>query len=122
RHSLPDALPSSAYAGGPDADALPAHARAVLADAVDAGWDALAREQTDAMEQVWERGDVELDGDDEMQLAVRHALLAVVQAAARVEGVGVRAKGLTGTGYGGHAFWDSESFGLPVLDQVLPGG
>ncbi|NDO89716.1 glycoside hydrolase family 65 protein [Cellulosimicrobium composti] len=111
----------AAYAGGPDADALPAHARAVLAGAVDAGWDALAREQTDAMEHVWERGDVELDGDDEMQLAVRHALLAVVQAAARVEGVGVRAKGLTGTGYGGHAFWDSESFVLPVLDQVLPG-
>ena len=40
--------------------------------------------------------------------------------AARVEGVGVRAKGLTGTGYGGHGFWDSECFVLPVLDHVLP--
>lgn len=110
----------AAYAGGADADALPAHAHTVLAAAVDAGWDALEREQADALAAVWDRGDVELDGDDEMQQALRHSLFQVVQASARVEAVGVRAKGLTGTGYAGHAFWDSDTFVLPVLDHVLP--
>lgn len=116
-----DVVVLAAYAGGEDADALPAHAHAVLADARQAGWDGLAREQAGVLADVWDRGDVELDGDDEMQQAMRHSLFHVVQAAARVEGVGVRAKGLTGTGYGGHAFWDSETFVLPVLDHVLPG-
>lgn len=111
----------AAHAGGQDADALPARAHRVLADALAAGWDELQHEQGRVLADVWARGDVELDGDDEMQQAVRFALFQAVQASACVDRVGVRAKGLTGTGYGGHAFWDSETFVLPVLDHVLPG-
>ncbi|OLT49499.1 hypothetical protein BJF88_16215 [Cellulosimicrobium sp. CUA-896] len=110
----------AAYAGGEDTAALPARAHEALAVAGRAGWDELQREQRGFLAEVWERGDVVVEGDDEMQQAVRHALFSVVQAAARVDGVGIRAKGMTGTGYHGHAFWDSECFVLPVLDQVLP--
>ncbi|WP_251152175.1 glycosyl hydrolase family 65 protein [Cellulosimicrobium sp. Marseille-Q4280] len=111
----------AAHVGGPDADALPARAHAALADALAAGWEQLQREQAELLADVWARGDVELEGDDEMQQAARYSLFQTVQASACVDGVGVRAKGLTGTGYGGHAFWDSETFVLPVLDHVLPG-
>jgi alpha,alpha-trehalose phosphorylase len=44
----------------------------------------------------------------------------VLSAAARAEGRAIPAKGLTGTGYDGHAFWDSEIFILPVLTRTVP--
>jgi alpha,alpha-trehalose phosphorylase len=111
----------AAHAAGTDTGALPARAHEALAAAGRAGWDELEREQRRFLADVWERGDVVVEGDDEMQQAVRHALFSVVQASAQVDGVGIRAKGTTGTGYHGHAFWDSECFVLPVLDHVLPG-
>ena len=54
--------------------------------------------------------DVEIDGDAELQQAVRFALFHVLQAGARAERRAIAAKGLTGPGYDGHAFWDTETF------------
>jgi trehalose/maltose hydrolase-like predicted phosphorylase len=51
---------------------------------------------------------------------VRFGLFHVLQAGARAEGRGIAAKGLTGPGYDGHTFWDSESFVLPVLMYTRP--
>src|SRR5262249_49493815 len=42
------------------------------------------------------------------------------QAGARGESRAIPAKGLTGPGYDGHAFWDSETFVLPVLTYTIP--
>ena len=39
---------------------------------------------------------------------------------ARNEGRAIPAKGLTGSGYDGHAFWDTETFVLPMLTYALP--
>ncbi|MFC8920966.1 glycoside hydrolase family 65 protein [Cellulosimicrobium sp. NPDC057127] len=110
----------AAHAAGTETGALAARAHDALTAAGRAGWDELQHEQRRFLAEVWERGDVVVEGDDEMQQAVRHALFSVVQASAQVRDVGVRAKGMTGTGYAGHAFWDSECFVLPVLDHVLP--
>jgi alpha,alpha-trehalose phosphorylase len=44
----------------------------------------------------------------------------VLQAGARAEGRAIPAKGLTGSGYDGHAFWDTETFVLPVLTYTAP--
>jgi alpha,alpha-trehalose phosphorylase len=52
--------------------------------------------------------------------AVRFALFHVLQAGARGESRAIPAKGLTGPGYDGHAFWDTESFVLPMLTYTLP--
>ena len=49
------------------------------------------------------------------------ALFHVLQAGARAEGRAIPAKGLTGPGYDGHSFWDSEAYVLPVLTYVAPG-
>ena len=64
--------------------------------------------------------DVELEGDPEIQQAVRFALFHVLQSGARAEGRPIPAKGLTGPGYDGHAFWDTEIFVLPVLTMTFP--
>src|SRR2546428_8501633 len=66
------------------------------------------------------RADVRLEGDAELQQAVRFALFHVLQSAARAEQRAVPAKGLTGPGYDGHTFWDTETFVLPVLTYTAP--
>jgi alpha,alpha-trehalose phosphorylase len=91
-----------------------------LAAAKRTGWDGLRRCQREYLEDMWERADVELEGDPALQQAVRFALFHVVQAAARAELRAIPAKGLTGSGYDGHTFWDMEEYTLPVLTYVAP--
>ena len=93
---------------------------AALAQAHHSGWEGLARSQREYLDGFWERADVEIEGDEELQQAVRFALFHVLQSAARAEGRAIAAKGLTGPGYDGHAFWDTESFVLQVLTYTEP--
>jgi alpha,alpha-trehalose phosphorylase len=88
---------------------------AALASARLAGWDALVAEQRDYLDDFWAGADVEVEGDAEVQQAVRFGLFHILQAAARAEKRPIPAKGLTGPGYDGHTFWDTETFVLPVL-------
>ncbi len=84
------------------------------------GWDGLVAEQRSYLDDFWSRADVEIDGDPEIQQSTRFGLFHVLQAGARAERRAIPAKGLTGTGYDGHAFWDTETFVLPVLTYALP--
>jgi alpha,alpha-trehalose phosphorylase len=93
---------------------------AALSAAKRTGWDGLRASQREYLSDVWDRADVELEGDPALQQAVRFALFHVVQAGARSEGRAVPAKGLTGRGYDGHSFWDMETYTLPVLTYVAP--
>ncbi|GGI96358.1 glycoside hydrolase family 65 protein [Streptomyces brasiliensis] len=93
---------------------------AALAAAAHDGWQGLLDEQGDCLDDFWTRADVEVDGDEEIQQAVRFALFHVLQAGARAERRAIPAKGLTGSGYDGHAFWDTEMFVLPVLTYTAP--
>ncbi len=94
--------------------------RAALSAASFTGWEGLLAEQRAYLDDFWGRADVELEGDPEIQQAVRFALFHVLQAGARAEGRPIPAKGLTGPGYDGHAFWDTETFVLPVLTLTVP--
>jgi alpha,alpha-trehalose phosphorylase len=93
---------------------------AALSAAKQSGWDGLLAEQRDYLDVFWDRADVEVDGDAEVQQAVRFALFHVLQAGARAETRAIPAKGLTGPGYDGHAFWDTETFVLPMLTLTSP--
>ena len=93
---------------------------AALTQARQAGWDGLMAEQRAYLDDYWDRADIEVEGDAELQQAVRFALFHVLQAGARAERRAIAAKGLTGPGYDGHAFWDSETFVLPVLTYTTP--
>jgi alpha,alpha-trehalose phosphorylase len=91
-----------------------------LAAAKLTGWDGLVKEQRKYLDEFWEGADVEVDGDVEIQQAVRFGLFHILQAGARAEFRPIPAKGLTGTGYDGHTFWDTETFVLPVLTYTNP--
>ncbi|MFE7777176.1 glycoside hydrolase family 65 protein [Streptomyces sp. NPDC057445] len=93
---------------------------AAVAAARSTGWEGLLAEQRAYLDHFWSCADVEVEGDAEIQQAVRFALFHVLQAAARGEQRAIPAKGLTGTGYDGHSFWDVESFVLPVLTFTAP--
>jgi alpha,alpha-trehalose phosphorylase len=92
-----------------------------LATAKLAGWDRLLREQRELLARHWDEADVEIDGDDELQQAVRVGMFHVLQAGLRAERQPIPAKGLTGDGYDGHTFWDTETYVLPVLTYTVPG-
>jgi len=93
---------------------------AALTVAVQAGWEGLVDEQRAYLDAFWERADIEVEGDPQIQQAVRFSLFHVLQAAARAEGRAIPAKGLTGPGYDGHAFWDTETYVLAVLTYTVP--
>src|SRR5579875_972998 len=93
---------------------------AALSSARMAGWEGLLAEQRRYLDSFWSHAVVELDGDPEIQQAVRFALFHVLQAGARAECHPIPAKGLTGPGYDGHAFWDTEIFVPPVLTMTNP--
>jgi alpha,alpha-trehalose phosphorylase len=88
--------------------------------AVVTGFDGLLAEQREYLGDFWDAADVEIEGDDEVQQAVRFGLFHILQAGARAEGRGIAAKGLTGPGYDGHTFWDTDTFVLPVLTYTRP--
>jgi alpha,alpha-trehalose phosphorylase len=91
-----------------------------LASAKLHGWDAICGDQKAYLDDFWGRADVEIEGDGEIQQAVRFAMFHVLQSAARAEGRPVPAKGLTGSGYDGHTFWDAETFVLRSLTYTTP--
>src|SRR5262245_13333050 len=100
--------------------AVEAQVEAALTAAMATGWDGLVDKQRAYLDEYWARADVEVDGDDAVQQAVRFAQFHVLQSSARAERRAIPAKGLTGPGYDGHAFWDAETFVLNVLTYTVP--
>jgi kojibiose phosphorylase len=69
----------------------------------------------------WAACDVEIEGDDDAQLAVRFGLYHLIIAApAHDDRVNIGAKTLSGFGYRGHVFWDTEIFMLPFFTYTMP--
>lgn len=93
---------------------------AALTSAKFTGWNGLLKSQRAYLDEFWDAADVEVEGDPEVQQAVRFGLFHILQAGARAERRPIPAKGLTGPGYDGHAFWDTEMFVLPVLTYTQP--
>ncbi len=93
---------------------------AALVGAGRRGWEGLEADQRDYLDEHWARADIRIGGDPELQFAARFAQFHLLQAGARAEGRGIAAKGLTGTGYDGHTFWDTDSYVLPALVYVVP--
>jgi alpha,alpha-trehalose phosphorylase len=84
------------------------------------GYDMVEFDHRRHVEEFWTRSDVELEGAPDLQQAVRFNLFQLMQATARGEGHGVPAKGLTGHGYEGHYFWDTEIYVVPFLVHTSP--
>ncbi len=85
------------------------------------GFQALRRENRQAWQAFWADSDVIIEGDDEAQVAVRHALFQLRIAAPQDNPrVSIGARTLSGFGYRGHVFWDTEIFMLPFFTYTQP--
>jgi kojibiose phosphorylase len=74
-----------------------------------------------AWSEVWQKSDIEIEGDTTAQLAVRYNLFQLLIAAPRHDDkVSIPAKTLSGFGYRGHIFWDTEIFILPLFIFTQP--
>ncbi len=110
------------------AEKLCSRAEWTLDRAMKDGFETLLRGQRRYLDEFWERSDVLVEGDPEeaqrpvgeIQQALRWNLFQILQAAARAEGSGIPAKGLTGQTYEGHYFWDTEIYVLPFLTYTAP--
>jgi alpha,alpha-trehalose phosphorylase len=88
--------------------------------AKETGVAAIIKEQRDWLDAFWARTDVELTGQPALQQATRWNFFQLAQASMRADGQGVSAKGVSGSGYGGHYFWDTEVYVLPFLTYTSP--
>ncbi|WP_420631005.1 beta-phosphoglucomutase [Candidatus Leptofilum sp.] len=74
-----------------------------------------------AWDAFWQDSDVIIEGDDEAQIALRHALFQLrIAAPTHDDTVSISAKTLSGFGYSGHVFWDNEIFVLPFFTYTQP--
>lgn len=112
----------TAYQDGADTEiaSIAAQCNDSLDRATALGWAGVCDEQRDWLEDFWQRSDVTVHEQPEVQQAVRWSLLQVAQSSARADGRGVAAKGVSGSGYGGHYFWDTEVYVLPFLTYTSP--
>jgi alpha,alpha-trehalose phosphorylase len=81
---------------------------------------ALQEQQRTWLDAFWHRTDVCIEGDEAAQQAIRWNLFQLAQASARTHEQGIAAKGVTGGGYDGHYFWDTEVYVLPCLAYTNP--
>ncbi|MDX2139175.1 MAG: glycoside hydrolase family 65 protein [Chloroflexota bacterium] len=96
-------------------------AQMAVSEAAHQGYDRLLAEHVAEWAKYWDATDIVIEGDDECQLAIRFtAYHILITAPRRDENVSIGAKTLSGFGYKGHVFWDTELFALPPLTLTLP--
>lgn len=94
--------------------------KTILSDAEEQGYIEAEREQKEYVEEFWRTADVIIEGDNALQQGIRFNLFHLMQSAGRDGKTGMGAKGLSGEGYEGHYFWDTEMYVLPVFVYTKP--
>ncbi len=96
-------------------------ANRTLDEAESTGYDSLFSEHCAEWKKYWYNSDIQIEGDELAQKALRFTTYHVLIAAPRHdEHVSIGAKTLSGPGYKGHVFWDTELFILPLLSVTQP--
>ncbi|WP_054954894.1 glycoside hydrolase family 65 protein [Paenibacillus dakarensis] len=86
----------------------------------DLSFEDLVNEQTEYLNLYWKSADVMIQNDDKLQEGIRFNLFQLLQSAGRDEHSNIAAKGLSGEGYEGHYFWDTEIYMFPVFLMTQP--
>lgn len=83
------------------------------------GRDRLLKRHQQAWEKLWER-DIEIDGDEAVQRSVRSAVYHLYSFVREDYAYSLSPMGLSGLGYNGHVFWDTELWMYPALLLLRP--
>lgn len=80
----------------------------------------LLEQQRDYLKQFWSLADINIKGDEKLELGLRYNLFQLLQAVGKDDKSNIAAKGLSGEGYEGHYFWDTEIYILPFFTLCYP--
>lgn len=83
-------------------------------------YEAVAAKAATYWQEFWANAEVVISGDDDLNLALHYNLFQLQAAAGRDGTTNIAAKGLSGTGYEGHYFWDTEVYMLPFFTATDP--
>ncbi len=83
-------------------------------------YDDMLNYQKSQLDDYWRHSDIVIEGNEKHQSAIRFMLYQLLQSTGADEYSNVSAKGLSGEGYEGHYFWDTEIYILPVLQLTQP--
>ncbi len=83
-------------------------------------YEKLVEEQRSHYKFFWSTHDIVVEGDDEIQRALRLNIFQLHQSTGTDGKTSLSAKGLTGSGYEGHYFWDTEIYGMPFFTFSSP--
>ena len=103
-----------------EAKKLETFAREELEKAANEGWQAEFHRHCEKVHDFWDVSDVQIYDDEALQQGIRFNLFHIMQSAGRDGRTGMGAKGLSGEGYEGHYFWDTEMYVLPVFIYTAP--
>ncbi|MHC1588506.1 MAG: glycoside hydrolase family 65 protein, partial [Methermicoccaceae archaeon] len=92
----------------------------VLRAARQSGMDALWQEHVEAWSRLWHASDIEIEGDEQLQRALRFDMYHLLISAREGIDAGIGAKALSGEWYGGHVFWDMDIYMLPFFIYTQP--
>jgi beta-phosphoglucomutase len=95
-------------------------AREAARRAAEAGFASLLAGQKQYLDRFWSAADVQIEGDQDLQQSLRFNLFSLLQSAGRDGRTSIAAKGLSGEGYEGHYFWDTEVYVLPFFTYTRP--
>lgn len=102
------------------ASELLSRSKEALAQAQAAGFAALCAEQAQYLDNFWQQADVEIAGDDALQQGIHFNQFHLLQSVGRDGNTNIAAKGVTGEGYEGHYFWDTEIYIFPFFLYSKP--
>jgi alpha,alpha-trehalose phosphorylase len=80
----------------------------------------LIEQQQNYLKDFWSIADINIEGDEKLQAGLRFNLYELLQSVGKDAISNISAKGLSGEGYEGHYFWDTEIYILPFFTLCYP--
>jgi Trehalose and maltose hydrolases (possible phosphorylases) len=80
----------------------------------------LLQKQRDYLNEFWNLADINIEGDERLQQGLRYNLYQLLQSVGKDTKSNITAKGLSGEGYEGHYFWDTEIYIIPFFTLCYP--
>ncbi len=96
------------------------YTRELAENNANAGLEAFVQEQKDFWDEHWKNGDIIISGNSADQQAVRYSLFQLRQQLSTVNQCSIGATGLSGPGYSGQVFWDTEMYLMPYYNFTSP--
>lgn len=84
------------------------------------GFESHAKEQKEFLDDFWKYSKIEVKGSASIEEALNYSVYQLMASAGKDPHSNICAKGLSGEGYEGHYFWDTEVYMLPFFTLTNP--